>query len=223
MDIDKIIERLKEHFDFSTNKELANKLKIHPSMLSNWKKRGKLNMNVLMKIEDEIDLDWILKGKSAKASIKKYSQFTNSKEFNALESKGVTPPIILIPEKVQAGYSSLFGQFSDENLQIMIHNDYKDGKKYRFFEVSGNSMESYIFSGDYLLCERKQENEIKQTKIYVFYTKNGFICKRLGDLINTSEKYIILHSDNDKYQPAKLLKEDILEIWEVLEINRKVK
>lgn len=217
-----IINRIKEQLNFSTDKELAEKLNMKPSLLSNWKKRGTFKLDILTKFEHKLDFNWILTGQYKYPNSQKENKSIEYEKFIDLQIKGIKPPIIFVEEKVEAGYLKGFhkSQNNELNFLIMSHQNYKDGNKYRFFEIRGDSMEPKLLSGDCIFCEKKDKYEIKQGIVYLWHTKDGLICKRLSEI---QEEEFILNSDNEKYPPLHVPKYDILEIWEVKETNRKLK
>ena len=90
--------------------------------------------------------------------------------------------------------------FSTEKTSIGISTTLIDGfsklKKYSIINASGNSMAPTIDSGDKLIVEHWNDNQIQDNKIYVFCFNNEFFVKRLSK--NLDE--IIIKSDNPEYR-----------------------
>ncbi len=225
MNIPEIIKRLKIALGIKTDKELAEKIGITQNTLSSWKKRQEILITKILNIiPTNESLDWIINGIPKNDFLISEQTFEkiSVKSFLEIISQNKIPPIILIPEKAKAGYLSENNQ-EEQELEIMIHPKYKNGNEFRYFEISGDSMENTLFDKDIVFCEKKELQEIKQGKIYVFYTNNGFICKRLYEVLNPENEIINLHSDNSKYDITKLEKNTIISVWEIKEINRKIK
>ena len=90
--------------------------------------------------------------------------------------------------------------FSDEKIKLsfstLLIDDYSRQKKYSMINASGNSMAPTIDSGDKLIVEHWNGNQIQDNKIYVFCFNNEFYVKRLSK--NLDE--IIIKSDNPEYR-----------------------
>ncbi len=90
--------------------------------------------------------------------------------------------------------------FSDEKIKLsfssLLIDDYSKQKKYSMINASGNSMAPTIDSGDKLIVEHWNGNQIQDNKIYVFCFNNEFYVKRLSK--NLDE--IIIKSDNPEYR-----------------------
>jgi hypothetical protein len=61
-DAKKIVERLKEHYSFSEDKELAVFLGINNQKVYNWKKRNTLDLAVILAKCPDVDFNWLLRG-----------------------------------------------------------------------------------------------------------------------------------------------------------------
>ena len=214
-DINKILIRLKNHLGISKNTELAEKLGVGLSTISSWKKRKKINYEMLIEKITNIDYNWLFYGEKYKP----YPKDISMTIFLSNQAKGLAIPIILVPQKAEAGYLSGFSQVINETLPIFNFKDYTDGHRYRAFEITGDSMEDVLFSGDCVFCEKRDTNTIKNKSISIIQTKEGLLCKYL----EIKEDKIILHSKNKKYIPKILQKEDIIEIWKVISIHRELK
>lgn len=61
-DAKKIVERLKENYAFSEDKELAVFLGINNQKVYNWKKRNTLDLTVILAKCPDLDLNWLFRG-----------------------------------------------------------------------------------------------------------------------------------------------------------------
>ncbi len=221
-----IIRRLMLFFKVKKKTDLANKLGIDVSTLSSWIRRSSLNYDTILAKVKGIDLHWLFTGKG---DMMYYTRHTNTikdeiEVENFISTKafaqGKNNPVVLIPQKVYAGYLSGFSEDTHDELPIIHFMNYKDGNRYRFFEISGDSMETLIQSGDYVLSERISHlKEIKEGAIYIVCTADGLVCKR----IEIDKKNIILHSENKNYSTKVIPKEDVKELWKVIWVHKKVK
>ncbi len=90
--------------------------------------------------------------------------------------------------------------FSTEKTKLPIPvsmiSGYSKNKLYSMINASGNSMSPTIDSGDKLIVEHWNGNQIQDNKIYVFCYNSEFFVKRLCK--NLDE--IIIKSDNPEYR-----------------------
>ena len=123
--------------------------------------------------------------------------------------------IVLVPDRALAGYATAvdnptfvsdFPRFSVPGL---------DGDLIAF-EISGNSMEPTITTGDYVVCERlERAAPILDNQIYVIVT-DVVVAKRVQQIKNGSEiQSLRLHSDNDIYKPYDVSSDDVCQILRV--------
>lgn len=82
MQINLIIERLCLYYQIDKKRDLANKLGIKPSVLSNWIKRNTIDWSVIFTKCEDIDLNWLVRGdcvfpknKSTPAFFEKHSLY----------------------------------------------------------------------------------------------------------------------------------------------------
>ncbi len=89
--------------------------------------------------------------------------------------------------------------FSSEKTKLPVPvsmiDGYSKNKLYSIINATGNSMSPTINSGDKLIVEHWNGNQIQDNKIYVFCYNNEFFVKRLSKNIDE----IIIKSDNPEY------------------------
>jgi len=128
--------------------------------------------------------------------------------------------IVHVPVPAQAGYS---GGFMDPNfvqdLPTFSLPDYKyKVGTHRCFDVSGDSMETTLFEGDKVICSyidpTQWETSVKNNYVYVIVTKSDVLVKRVNNFLKT-ENELLLISDNSFYEPYRVHKSDLQEIWYV--------
>jgi transcriptional regulator with XRE-family HTH domain len=129
-----------------------------------------------------------------------------------------------VPVKAAAGYTSGFGDEEFiESLPKFSLPYLSKNRTYRAFEISGDSMlpveSGSIVVGAYL----SEPSEIKNGKTYVLVTKNeGIVYKRLF-LDNENGDKVYLVSDNHLYAPYYLDMEEVMEVWEAVNIITSVR
>ena len=122
--------------------------------------------------------------------------------------------IELVEEKAKAGYTT---GFADPEY-IRILPTFKlpflsKQKKYRTFQISGDSMLP-IPDGSYVTGEFVMDwNEIKNHQAYIILTReDGVVFKVVENRIRDSRK-LVLHSLNPLYDPYDLPVNEVREVW----------
>ena len=127
--------------------------------------------------------------------------------------------ITLVPEKAKAGYTS---GYSDPDYVEKLPTfdlplpELSRNRTYRVFQISGESMLP-VLPGSYMIGEYIIDlKDINIGKTYILVTKNdGIVYKRiLPD--NENNHNLMLKSDNPKFTPYSIPKNDILELWKVV-------
>ncbi|MEE1946112.1 helix-turn-helix domain-containing protein [Pedobacter sp. KR3-3] len=62
IDKELIISRIKSHYGFKSDAELARFLGIASNTLANWHKRNTINLDLILTKCEELNADWLLKG-----------------------------------------------------------------------------------------------------------------------------------------------------------------
>jgi len=122
--------------------------------------------------------------------------------------------IELVSEKAKAGYRAGFADPEFIKVLPVFHMPFlSKQKKYRTFEVSGDSMLP-IPDGSWVTCEFVQDwNLIQDRHAYVIHTLNdGLVFKVTENLINSSG-VLRLYSLNSMYEPFDVHVNDIREVW----------
>ncbi len=123
--------------------------------------------------------------------------------------------IELVPEKAKAGYAS---GFSDpeyvKELPVFQLPFLSSEKKYRTFQISGDSMHpipsSSWVTGEFLLDWRN----IKSGTPCIIVTRDDGIVFKIVENKLKEEKILRLHSLNSFYKPYKIAAENICEVWQ---------
>lgn len=94
---EEIMDRIKDYFNYKTDKELYDKMGITQGVFSNWRKRNKIPYNEIITLcfNENIDLKYIISGEIDEGKIKKL----NFREEN----------------------HKIIEQINDENQEIIYH------------------------------------------------------------------------------------------------------
>lgn len=230
---DRIREVIDVVFDGSTNR-FAAAIGVAPSVVSGYtgKRRSKPSYEILERIVATANVSpaWLLTG------IEPMITPNNSKDIEAHNSTNgngefYLPKAVLevqvIPYTARAGslgeYEQIFA--SDELETMLIPQDKVRHGKYFVFTVGGDSMEDKLSHGDKILARHVQRHlwedsklHIHQWNIWVIVTKSeGIIIKHIIDH-NVDKKTLHLHSYNPIYPDFQLSLNDVVDIYNVVEL-----
>ena len=125
--------------------------------------------------------------------------------------------IELVSEKAKAGYTSGFADPEYIKVLPTFQMPFLDkAKKYRSFQISGDSMYP-IPDGSWVTAEFVQNwNIIKNKQAYIILTlDDGVVFKVVENKIKTEQK-LTLHSLNTLYDPYDIPIKDVREIWKFI-------
>lgn len=107
------------------------------------------------------------------------------------------------------------GEFvlSQEKEQIQVPDNvffkkFSKTKQYSVINAYGDSMQPFIYSGDKLIVEHWNGEQIIDNQVYVFCYENEIFVKRLTKNINQ----LVIKSDNTFYDTIKLTGKDLTKI-----------
>jgi hypothetical protein len=86
-DARKIVERLKEYYSFSEDKELAVYLGINNQKVYNWKKRNTLDLTIILAKCPDVDLNWLFRGVALNGKAREELEALKAR-IEALEKRG---------------------------------------------------------------------------------------------------------------------------------------
>lgn len=120
----------------------------------------------------------------------------------------------MVSVKAKAGYTAGYadpeyiGKLPCYHFPLLSKN-----KKYRMFQISGDSMLP-IRDRSWITCEYIEDwNNIKNGQCYVVVTKeDGVVFKRVYNRIKESGKLLMV-SLNPLYEPYEINLDDVLEVW----------
>jgi transcriptional regulator with XRE-family HTH domain len=122
--------------------------------------------------------------------------------------------IELVPEKAKAGYTTGFADPDYIKVLPAFHLPFLSrDRKYRSFQVSGDSMEP-IPDGAWVTGEFVQDwSSVRDRQAYIILTlEDGIVFKVVENLIHERNS-LMLHSLNPAYQPYEVDIRDIREMW----------
>ena len=123
----------------------------------------------------------------------------------------------LVPKKAKAGYKSGFAdpEYIKELPRFQLPFLSRE-KKYRSFQISGDSMlpipDGAYITGEFIL----NWNEIKNNQACIILTRDeGIVFKIVENLIQ-EQKILRLYSLNPEYKPYEIHVNEIMEIWKFI-------
>jgi len=122
-------------------------------------------------------------------------------------------------------FGAAAGVLSGEDVQVLEYEcerfvvpTFKDAEF--LMSVKGSSMIPKYNSGDIVACKRIHELRFFQwNKIYVLDTSQGVLIKRVHE-DETNSDNVVLVSDNEKYKPFSIPKDDIRGVASVIGVIR---
>ena len=144
-----------------------------------------------------------------------YQDLENQKDKNTSVERKLFE-VAKIPVAAAAGYARSFGDSNFIKELETIKIPFEPYGIARAFDVEGDSMEPEIHDGATVVGIKVNSAEIKDKKSYVVVSKDGVQCKNIR--VDKESDFIYLLSKNEKYQPKHVIKEEVLEIWEIWKI-----
>lgn len=210
-----------------TQEEVAFALGINRSTLNGYEHNvGKPNMKTLLAFSDyySISLDTLLKVDLSNLSGSQLTELENGFDVyirggrirvlaTAVDSEN-EETIELVPEKAHAGYTRGFADTEYiRALQRFQLPFLSKNKKYRAFQISGDSMLP-IPEGSWVIGEFLENwYSVKDGDACVILTIDDGIVFKLVENRIKKDKMLRLHSLNPLYEPFSIIAVDIKEIW----------
>ncbi|MFT4168044.1 MAG: S24 family peptidase [Dysgonomonas sp.] len=203
MDKSLILNRIKKHYNFTTDIELADFLGISKSTLSNWYKRNSIDYDLLFSKCELVDKNWLLTGEGS-SSFEKEEIDDSGSEVSIYKLRtdyyGVERQRIPLYEiDASAGLNMLF---SSQNTQIpldyiTVPNAPKcDGALF----VRGDSMYPILKAGD-IICYKTVHSidNLIRGEMYVLDIDNGeeqYLTVKFVKKSDKGSEYVTLVSEN---------------------------
>jgi len=210
-----------------TQGEVAKILKIKRSSLSGYENEVALpNMAALISLSEfyNVSIDTLVK---VDLAVLPESQLNQLERGYDVYIKGSNLRILvtavgadneenieLVPEKAKAGYASGFADPEYIKVLPTFRLPFlSKQKKYRSFQISGDSMLP-IPDGSFITGEFIQNwNQIKDKQAYIILTINDGIVFKVAENKIKAEGILVLHSLNPLYEPYEISVQDIKEVW----------
>lgn len=125
--------------------------------------------------------------------------------------------IELVSEKAKAGYRTGFADPEFIKVLPTFQMPFLSRqKKYRSFQISGDSMLP-IPDGSWVTCEFLQNwNLIRNRHAYVIHTLNDGVVFKVVENRIRKDGTLMLHSLNPAYEPYKVHVNDVREVWKFI-------
>lgn len=211
-------DRLKEEKTVASSRQFALTLDTAPQSL-NQVLKGKRDVtitNVMTLVEKfNVNSEFLLAGVGP---MFKEEEETHPKQIK--EDK-----IMYVPIAAHAGYVDQFHETIDkEDLDFFSLPGYQPNYgEHRCFDVTGDSMEPTLFSGDKIVCSLVSSDNnyssIRDNYVYVVITNNDILVKRVTNRIKR-EGILYVNSDNGSYYKTREI--DANEIKEIYLVNLKI-
>jgi phage repressor protein C with HTH and peptisase S24 domain len=207
---------LKDMGKIKSSRQFALSLEYQPQSLNDiLKGKRDVTIELLRKASEQygINPDYVLLGKGEKLQ-------SDADNMVIVTDKDNNERIVYVPVAAQAGYgNNLTEQTFFEELPTFSLPDYRYQQgTHRCFDVTGDSMEPTLFSGDKVVCSfidpLDWNHAIKDHFVYVIITRGDVVVKRVVNKLKESQ-CLELFSDNDYYDPYILEGGDIVELWYV--------
>ena len=221
------VELVKKENNIPSFRKLSKVTNIHHQCFSDLS-RGlrEVSLDMVLKLADSFDVDanYILSGKG--------TPLLKTEESPSNIPQNVSPVIAVVtdntgkeriahvPYSAQAGYTDQFleTEYLKELPSFTLPDPRFSSGTYRAFDVSGDSMEPLLYSGEMVVCEFvEQENwigSIRNNFVYVLVTNSGIVVKRVLNRISKTQE-IVLVSDNSFYEDYVLPVSDLKEVWKL--------
>lgn len=232
-EIDKslILNKLKSHYNFSSDTEFAKFLGIKPQTLSSWHSRNSFDVDLIYSKCVNVNGDFLLSGigdiektkskenatflnggikggvKGGKPNVKKTYVIDLAEKPMVKEENGVffgNAGIPLIPIDAMAGFGTGAVQVMHYETSKYIVPEFSELNVDFMIRVKGSSMYPKYNSGDLVACKKLALSDIffQWNKVYILDTEQGALIKRVKKA--QKDQYIQLFSDNPSYDPFDL-------------------
>ncbi|WP_026998398.1 XRE family transcriptional regulator [Eisenibacter elegans] len=226
MFLSKNLKYLRERNNRQTQENLADALGITRSAVSSYEDgRAEPKLVVMNRIAQyfNITLDQLLnvdlsrmreEDIARQREVSKYASAHNLRILTITVDKENNENVELVPEKARAGYTT---GYSDPNYLSNLPK-YQlpflpQGKTYRAFEITGDSMlpllPNTIVIGEYVT----NWTDLRDGQTCIVVSKNeGIVLKKVYNRIK-DRATLLLKSTNIQYRPYEIPAEEVLEIW----------
>lgn len=233
-----ILNSIRSHLGFKTNKQFAEFLGIKPTTLAMWFKRNTFDIELIFNKCESLNSEWLLtgKGEMLKPSTNKLAEddlpftYADHPESTAVPLDNMM--LMRVPIVTQYAYAGYLSGYSDPEyieelpyIYIMVDREYKG--RYQGFQVRGDSMydgtdesiqEGVIAVGRNVAQHHWQSKlHIRRWNFVIVHKEEGILVKKLIDH-NVEQGTITAHSLNSYYEDRVFHLDEIAELWNVVKI-----
>ena len=210
IDCKEILDRAKLAFDISSDVQLAERLGVKKSTLSNWKSRNTIDFATLFTKCEHVNIDWLITGEGE--MLKSSSEVKPAHTFAlSTDRKLDVQDIPLYDLSATAGLMAIFNDnhINPEDYLRVPNLPPVDGAIY----VRGESMTPLLKSGDIIIYKRLELtlDSILWGQIYLLSFDAGGDTFTVVKYVQKSDRpdYIRLVSQNERFQPKDIPLESI--------------
>ena len=211
------LEALISHYSDGKPTKFAKYIGVAPSTISTWLARDSFDYDLLFAKCEMISPEWLLTGKGP--MLKSEDQpLPEAKKTNS-KHKGIP----LIPMEAIAGFPAIDndGVSFDDCQHYSIPEFEAKGADF-LIRVSGDSMTPLYCNGDIIACRKIAEIHFFQWGgVYVLDTSQGVLVKYVEECENNDD-CILCVSENKRYKPFSLPKDDIRSLSTIVGLVRLV-
>lgn len=222
----KNLKHLRKNNNRQTQESLAQTLGLTRSVISSYEDgRAEPSISTLRKISEyfnvsienltNLDLKNVDQEKvEHQRKLKDYASARNLEVHTSKVDNVKNLQFNLVPEKASAGYTSGYASMAylsdlpSYQMPFLARN-----KKYRAFEISGDSMlplkDKSIVIGEYL----ESIDDVKDGQVCIVISKtDGIVLKKVFNKIE-ERGTLLLKSSNISYSPYEIKKDEVIELW----------
>lgn len=172
-----IIQRLKEHYGYQTNSELANKLGVAQNTISGWIKRNSIDYDLIFSKCNDIDFNWLMSGKPIRhESYQNREDIEIDKEFEQQTGIVIKSQVFTEAkaEKILLEYLHKFyglKNYSADSIYMDIES---------IFDIIAENDLTKLFSAVYLRYKKDGDIKLLNQSFNILYTK----CKEIYSVIS---------------------------------------
>lgn len=211
------LEALISHYSDGKPTRFAKYIGVAPSTISTWLARDSFDYDLLFAKCEMISPEWLLTGKGS--MLKSDEQPLPEAKKTSSRHKGIP----LIPMEAIAGFPAIDndGVSFDDCQHYSIPKFEAKGANFLIC-VSGDSMTPLYCNGDIIACRKISEIHFFQWGgVYVLDTSQGVLVKYVEEC-EKNDDCILCVSENKRYKPFPLPKDDIRSLSTIVGLVRLV-
>lgn len=211
------LEALISHYSDGKPTRFAKYIGVAPSTISTWLARDSFDYDLLFAKCEMISPEWLLTGKGP--MLKSDEQPLPEAKKTSSRHKGIP----LIPMEAIAGFPAIDNDgVRFEDCQHYSIPEFEAKGADFLIRVSGDSMTPLYCNGDIIACRKIAEIHFFQWGgVYVLDTSQGVLVKYVEEC-EKNDDCILCVSENKRYKPFSLPKDDIRSLSTIVGLVRLV-